>query len=215
MIKAVIFDMDGVIVDTEPIYFEVDKDILARYGIKITKEDYLQYVGKTGSEFYGDMMRKHNKNTDYNEIRSGRYKQIEEAFAKGLQPANGLLPLLEVIKKKGIKIGVASSSTVERINFVLDLLGISDFFNAIMSGADVKNHKPEPDVYEAIAEKLGFATNDCVAIEDSQSGVLSAKAAGMKCIALLTEFSAAQDVSSADKTVNSLEEINVNKLDDL
>ena len=205
-IKAVIFDMDGVIIDSQPLYHDFDVRMLRKFGHPATLETVIPYSGLTSV----DRMTKYK--TDF-----GLTESIEELikisvdFMKevfltyDLKPINGIPELLSYIKKSGIHIGVASSTSHELIELILRRLDVLHYFEKIVSGEDVKEGKPAPDVYLKAAGTFGVKPSDCVAIEDSVVGMRSAKAAGFTCIAYRNSYT--KDYSCADYIVSDFYEL--------
>jgi HAD superfamily hydrolase (TIGR01509 family) len=127
----------------------------------------------------------------------------------------GILELLSNLKKEGIKIGLASSSPLETINLILEKFEIKDYFDAVISGEDLKRGKPAPDIYLKAAELLSVCPENCIGIEDSNHGVCAAKSAGMKCVGLQNTNSGNQDLSNSDLKVDSIEQLNTLMLKNL
>lgn len=211
MIKAVIFDMDGVIADTEGVYFEADNMVLGQFGKKQALDYFLKFVGTSTKHHYQTIIKDFGLNASVDELLALRQKYIALLMKNGMATNPGVIKLIEQAKAKHMATGLASTSAPERIRTVLNATGLNDVFDVVMSGEQVKAHKPEPDVYIETARLLGVNPTDCLAIEDSRNGVLAAKAAGMKCIALRTKYTVSQDVSAADKVVTSLTQVNLNE----
>lgn len=211
MIKAVIFDMDGVIADTERIYFDADNMVLRQFGKEQTLDYFLKFVGTTTKHHYQTIIKDFGLNASVDELLMQRQKYTALLMKNGIGTNAGVMQIIEQAKAKHMPIGLASSSAPERIQTVLNATGLTAVFDVVVSGEQVKAHKPEPDVYIETAKRLGVNPTNCLAIEDSRSGVLAAKAAGMKCVALRTSFTLNQDVSAADKVVNRLEQVKISE----
>lgn len=210
MIKAVIFDMDGVIVDSEPIHFESDQLTLKHFGIEASHEELNQYVGVSNPVMWAEMKEKYNL-AEYVETlleKQSYYKNYLFGIKK-LEPIAGIPDLLAEIKNAGAKLGLASSSNRDFIEMVLMNLGIMDYFDMIVSGDEVKKSKPDPEIFLKAAGNLKVNPEDCLVIEDSRHGVKAAILAGMKCIGFHNPNSGAQDLSLADTVVHSITEINI------
>lgn len=208
MVKAVIFDMDGVIIDSEPIHLYVDELVLSTIGINVTPEYLEKYVGMTNPEMWRAIIQEHRLNQTVDELiehqLSTKVKILNEAK---IEPINGIPCLIESLSDKCIPLGIASSSPREFIEIVLAKFNIREAFDSIVSGEEVENGKPAPDVYIEASRIIGVPTEECVAIEDSRNGVLAAKSAGMKCIGYQNPNSGKQDLTSADRIVASIHEI--------
>ncbi len=177
--------MDGVLIDSEPYWREVEKAVFLREGVDITDEMCYNVQGLKAEHVVETWVKQfpHLKHTvnDYVEWIQEGVRQIINT--KG-QPMDGVLDTLEYFKQKGCKMLVASSSNYVLINTVIDKLGIRKYFDVIHSSQDEKLGKPHPDVFLHAAERIGSRPDDCIVIEDSANGVRAAKAANMKVIAI-------------------------------
>ena len=204
--KAVIFDMDGVIIDSQPLYHEFDIRMLKQFGHPATKETVIPYSGLTSV----DRMTKYKKDfglsDSVEELVKMSIDSIKEVFqTHDIAPIDGIPELLSYVENAGMFIGVASSTSHELIELILKRLDVLHYFEKIVSGEDVKEGKPAPDVYLKAAEVFGVLPHECVAIEDSLMGMRSAKAAGFTCIAYRNSYT--QDYSCADYVVDCFSEI--------
>lgn len=210
MIKALIFDMDGVILDSEPLHFEADKKALWEYGVEITDDILSNYVGAADAVMWAELKEIYNLKDTVDELTEKQLAYKLETFgAKELKTIDGIRELIGLLKGKGVKVGLASSSQRELIEKILKNLGIAGFFDVIVSGDDVSKSKPEPDIFLKASALLGVAPDDCLVIEDSEHGVKAAKAAGVKCIGYINANSGNQDLSLADLRVFSIRDIDV------
>ena len=208
LISAVIFDMDGVLIDSEPLQLKSFNKVLERYGKHVTMNDFKgSYMGKRDTQICGNMI------ADYNLPISERdfVKEKRKGYANILnvsivKPTEGTASCLTLLKKNGLKLAIASSSSLEEIKAVAGKFGIADYFSTLVSAHDVTNGKPSPDVYLKAAEKLNIKPEMCAAIEDTPTGIKSAKSAGMVCIAITTTHKEVE-LKEADKIVRRLNEI--------
>lgn len=206
--KAVIFDMDGVIIDSEPIHFEVDMQTMKDLGCNISVEELEKYVGTTNKYMFADIKKNYNIRKSVEEIINYRVEMAENKVMQSeLEPIEGIRELLIDLKNKSIPAAIASSSPRDFIDIVVSKFKLQEYFKYITSGEEVENGKPAPDVYIETAKKLGIFPKECTVIEDSKNGVLAAKAAGMKCIGFQNINSGNQDLSMADNIVKSILEI--------
>ncbi|BCZ46087.1 phosphatase [Clostridium gelidum] len=211
--KAVIFDMDGVIIDSEPIHFETDMETMKYLGCNISKEELEKYVGTTNEYMFSDIKKNYNIEKSVEDIINYRAEIIKNKIVQsGLEPIEGIRELLSELKKKNIPAAIASSSPKDFINVVVSKFKLQEYFKYIVSGEEVENGKPAPDVYIETAKKLGIAPKDCTVIEDSKNGVLAAKVAGMRCIGFQNINSGNQDLSKANVIVKSIAEIKLSYL---
>ena len=206
--KAVIFDMDGVIIDSEPIHFEVDMQTMKDLGCEISVEELEKYVGTTNEYMFTDIKKNYNIRKSVEEIINYNVEMVKNKIIQSnLEPIEGIRELLIDLKNKNIPAAIASSSPKDFIDVVVSKFELKDYFKYIVSGEEVANGKPAPDVYIETAKKLGLSPKDCTVIEDSKNGVLAAKTAGMKCIGFQNSNSGNQDLSKADAIVKSIAEI--------
>lgn len=207
--KAVIFDMDGVIIDSEPIHFEVDKQTFKDLGYNVSVEELGKYVGTTNEYMLTEIKKKYNINKSIEEIISYKVEMTKrKVMESNLEPIEGIKELLSELKNKDIPTAIASSSPRDFIDVVVSKFKLKNYFKFIVSGEEVKRGKPAPDIYFETAKKLGINPRDCIVIEDSKNGVLAAKTAGMKCIGFQNANSGNQDLSKADIIVNSIKDVN-------
>lgn len=187
--RAVLFDMDGVLVDSEPVIEAAARTGLAEYGVKAEPEDFIPFVGTGEDSYIGGVARKYG--LEYKPEMKKRVYEIYLQIVKfQLGIYEGVTGMLQALKDDGWLLAVASSADRIKINANLEAAGIPDsLFSAIISGEDVERKKPWPDIYLKAADCVEVPSENCVVVEDSLSGIKAAKAAGMKCIAVSTSFS--------------------------
>ncbi|CAM4428404.1 HAD family hydrolase [Paenibacillus alkaliterrae] len=211
--KAFIFDMDGVIIDSEPIHFDIDVKTMNFFGVTISPHELDEFVGMTNPEMWKILKQKFNLLHSVSDIIEYQLSsKIELIRTNEIGPINGIYELILELKKHNIVLGIASSSPIKFINEVLLKFKILDYFDCIVSGEEVAKGKPEPDVYLEAARLLGVDPSECIVLEDSRNGIQSAKSAGMKCIGFINKNSGNQDLSKADIIVNSIRDIKVTDL---
>lgn len=207
MIKAVIFDMDGVLADSEPLSSKSSEIVLAKYGIKKTDQEKKEAFGRRADEIFGDIIRVRKMKIDIPKL----VKEKDETFAKlirgNLKPIRNSLELVDFFKEMGFKVALATSSHLEKMDPELKELGIEDLFETKISGDEVNHGKPNPEIFLKAAKKLGVKPDECAVIEDSEFGVRAAKNAGMFCIGFKSPNSPNQDLSPADIVVDDLSKI--------
>ncbi|MBI5332060.1 MAG: HAD family hydrolase [Candidatus Aenigmarchaeota archaeon] len=208
-ISAIIFDMDGVISDTEHLHKKANDEVLKELGIIIDKKDRDRYVGIPTKHYFRRILKKH-KNLDINDIMKINNEKLKQLIVKEMKPISGAIELINNIKDAGYKTAVASSTELELIEFILERIGVRDRFDNIVSGSDLDNPKPAPDVFLITAKELDVMPEECLVIEDSANGVRAAKSAGMRCIGFTSANSGNQDLSKADIVVDDLKKININ-----
>jgi len=216
MLKAIIFDVDGVIAETESIHMKAFKKTFERFNINFTPEFIRELIGPSARDNIIKINNDFNINVDVEEyIKKRNDKYLELLDNEPIIPNPGLKEILLWGKKNNIKQGICSSSIkpmVDKVlNSVFKSIAISesayDFFNGITTGDEVKRKKPFPDIYLNIISKLNLKPSECMAIEDSVTGIESAKSAGCKTVGLITPFYNRDDLINADKVAVSLEEI--------
>jgi len=208
-VKAVIFDMDGVIIDSEPIHSRVKMDTFAHFGIAFNEEDLARYMGRTSGAIFKETLAKCGR-TDIQPEDMAAYKHAHylEILQSGeIAPVAGSVELIKSLYAAGLPLALATSSNVRVMNTVLDSFGIRKYFTSILSGGELPESKPNPAIYLISAERLGTAPADCLVIEDTTNGILAAKRAGMYCVAYRNPNSGKQDLSEADEIVDSLLDI--------
>jgi beta-phosphoglucomutase family hydrolase len=198
--NAIIFDMDGVIIDTEPLTSNHLKEHLKELGADLDKRPFVSRPGMN-SRMTWEILKveyelEHEIDILINEGRS-RFMTFMENLDE-LPIIDGVRELLTALHDAKYRIALASSANPKRVDFILDKLGIIDMFEVVVAGDDVKNGKPAPDCYLLAAKKLGVKPKDCVVIEDATFGVRAAKAAGMKCLGFAGLPHNDQDLSEAD-----------------
>lgn len=211
--KALIFDMDGVIIDSEPLHFEIDIQTMNYLGAQITKEQLERFVGMTNPEMWALIKAEYGVSQTVSEIieyqLSAKIRSLRDLV---IEPIEGIKELIHKLKSRNIPIGIASSSPRLFIEEVLSKFQIREYFDCVVSGEEVEQGKPAPDVYLEAAMLLDVNPHDCIVIEDSRNGIKAAKAAKMKCIGFVNENSGNQDLSMADLIVQSINDININEL---
>lgn len=184
MISQIIFDCDGVLIDSEILSFAVDEKLLPDYGVKVTAGDLARTFGGVA---YGEMIAAINSRFDVC-IDAHRYQERCEAmlattFEKELRAIEGIRELLSSLR---VPFALASGSDLARLDQCLGLTGLADFFgNRIFSAEQVKRGKPAPDIFLLAAQMCGWRPEDCLVIEDSPSGIIAAQAAGMRSVGFL------------------------------
>jgi len=210
-IKAVIFDMDGIIVDSEPIQSLSWERFFIERGIKpiYLKNGLLHEIGPTADNENTKILERHGLKEDILSARKRRREIFETLIKKRLTLMPGFYELANRLKKEKIKMAVASSRLAEHIHIMLDIVRVKDLFETIVGPSPTLKRKPAPDIYLHAARQLGLKTEECLALEDSETGVLSAYHAGIKVIAVPSTFTLHQDFSKADKIVTSLSDITI------
>jgi HAD superfamily hydrolase (TIGR01509 family) len=207
VIRAIVFDFDGLILDTEEPIYRSWLEVYEAHGEALPFERWVQIVGSTTAQFHPQHHLEERLgrplSQDVVEQRINRRTQL--ILAQELLP--GIVQHIESAKTLGLKLGVASSSTRDWVSGHLDRLGILGRFDCVRCRDDVDNAKPAPDLYTAVLDCLGVSPSEAVAIEDSPNGVIAAKSAGMLCVAVPNKITARLDLSHADVVLRSLSEV--------
>jgi len=211
MLKAVIFDMDGVIIDSEPTHMKLESETYKKLGIEITEDDHNSFVGSTSQYMWEALKNKYKLNQTLEELieyeRNLYFKHLNSEECE-ITLIGGVKELIEDLYDNGIKLAIASSSPLNVINAITKKFQIEEYFDVFVTGDDVKRSKPEPDIFLYASEKLGVSTDNCLVIEDSHNGVRAAKKAGIKCVGINTDAAGRQDISMADLVINNFKEVN-------
>lgn len=207
VLRGVVFDMDGVLVDSEPLHYHALSSVLAAEGHAWTEEDNERLLGTTVEDSFRIISQTVPLSKPVDSYVSN-YDDMVLSLLKGpLDPAPGVMSLLQGIRVRGAPTAVASSSYRSWIAATLRSLGLTRYFSVTVSGEDVSHGKPAPDIYLAAARKLNLHPSECVAIEDAPNGALSAKRAGLRVVVVRTPYTAHLEMPPADLTVDSLEEL--------
>jgi len=209
MLRAVIFDMDGVLIDSQPYHFAVEEKMCREMGIDVSIEESHSFVGMAGAKVWSYLKSKFALQESIAELMAFENKARTAYFSslENLQPIPGVVELLKALKQHDIKTALASSSSAEVIEIFISKLKIGDYFQKIISGDIVEKGKPDPDIFLYTATALGENPSDCLVIEDSANGVKAAKLAGMKCIGFRNANSGDQDLSLADMVIDDFKKV--------
>lgn len=209
MIKAIIFDLDGVIVNSEPAYKRVDMRILDLLGICMPDVEYDTWMGTAGDEMFKQLKDRYGFSQTVKELSDLQLKFMLEDFkAGGFGAIEGAVELVTSLGEKTDYImAVASSSPMVYIKEILNKYHISRYFDFLISGESLPRTKPAPDIYIECARNLAVRPSDCLVLEDSKNGVTAAKSAGMTCIAFSSSVGRNQETDLADYTFQNMKDI--------
>ncbi|WP_296786785.1 HAD family phosphatase [Selenomonas sp.] len=213
-IGAFIFDMDGVIIDSEPIHSRVKMDTFRHFGLPFDEADLIHYMGRTSGEMFQEVIDSAGRrDLTPEELTDYKHKHYLEVLKSGeIEPVKGTVELIKELYAAGIPIALATSSWPVVVDAVLDGFGIRPYFRSVLSGSELPASKPDPAIYQITAKRLGVNPADCVVLEDTRNGILAAKGAGMYCIAYRNPNSGKQDLSLADRIVEDIREIKIETL---
>lgn len=212
---AVIFDMDGVLVDSNPFHLEKWIDLLKENKVPFNPQELpMQILGHRNDTAFRHFFGPEITNEESRRLSDELEERFRSAFAPHAKPLPGLSALIAECEKSGVPMAVASSAMAKNVEFIVDVLHFRPFFRCLVSGDEVAHPKPDPEIYLKTARKLGVEPADCVAFEDSHVGIEAAKRAGMKCVAIASTFPPddLRAQTRADLVVRSFEELNLPRL---
>jgi HAD superfamily hydrolase (TIGR01509 family) len=188
MINAIIFDMDGVVSDTQKVHSKVESELLSRFEVKISPEEITKiYSGVKTKEFFIELLDKKGCDYNINALMAEKWEKMKELVTKGVDEIPGAISLIKSLHKDKLTLAIASASNWKYAKSVLEKLEVIIFFNAIITGEMVTKGKPDPAMFLLAAEKINVPPEQCVVIEDGVSGMIAAKSAEMKCIGLVED----------------------------
>lgn len=215
MLRSVIFDMDGVIIDSEPLHKKNSYILFKKLNINVDKNLYESFTGASSAHKWTTLKKIYNLNLTVDElmdIDKSTYLDYLTSCIHSLSPIKNVKELIEELHENKIKLALASSSPRNVINLVLKSFKLSNYFQVIVSGDELKKSKPDPTIFLLAADKLNTKPSECIVIEDSYNGIKAANAANMKSVGYNNVNSGNQDLSNATLIINSFDEINFEKL---
>lgn len=216
MLEAVIFDMDGVLTDSEVAYDEILQALMGEMGITISREEQLSFRAVPSSVTWETLSARYATRLTAQELWRREHEMIEARYERGEIPeVPYAFALLKELKRGGLKIAVATSNVRRMVRMVLERSGAAEFVDAISCVEDVENAKPAPDLFLNAARLLNVSPRNCVVVEDAPKGITGAKAAGMKVICYAAPTAPKLDHSEADLVVTSFEGLSRETFEDL
>ncbi|HMN60570.1 MAG TPA: HAD family hydrolase [Anaerolinea sp.] len=212
-LQALIFDFDGVIIDTETPEYEIWQTILARFEVDLPLEDWERGIGSSLDAFDPVVFleQRLEKKVDRQSLKE-EHRGLLLADLAGRPPLPGVLETLIAAKQTGLLVGLASSSGIDWVRGNLERLGLLAYFDVLCTSEDVGQVKPDPALYRLALERLGISGNQAVAFEDSPNGIRAARAAGIYVVAIPTPVSIRLDLSQANQVVPSLDRLPLSTL---
>jgi HAD superfamily hydrolase (TIGR01509 family) len=203
-IKAVLFDMDGVLVDSEAYIREAAIRMFAEKGYRVSEEDFMPFTGMGENRYLGGVAEKHRIPFDLENDKRRTYEIYADLVRGKLLALDGVTEFIEKCQIKGLKLAVASSADPVKVFINLEEIGLEkELFQAIVTGLDIEHKKPAPDIFLKAAQELGVSADECLVVEDAISGVEAGLAAGSRILALLTSFTA-DELSAAHWITDTL-----------
>ncbi len=203
---AIIFDMDGVLVDSNPYHKIALHQFCANYGYHLTEEGLRNTIyGRTNKEWITNLFGAlpPDQLAQYGEEKEALYREL---FDKAIQPVTGLIDFLHLLDKHKIPRAIGTSAPQSNVDFTLSKTGMVNFFSIILDESHVTHGKPNPEIYINVAQKLGLPPQRCVVFEDSLSGVISAKSAGAKVVGITTTHTA-EELAETDFIINDFKNL--------
>jgi HAD superfamily hydrolase (TIGR01509 family) len=211
-IRAVIFDMDGVLTDSEPLINEAAIEMFREKGVTVQPEDFCPFVGSGEDRYISGVAEKYKLRLDIPSAKRRTYEIYLDLVPRKLQAFPGVQALVHACREAGLKIAVASSADFIKIQANLNKIGLPiQSWDVVVSGEDVAHKKPAPDIFLAAAAKLQIPPAQCVVVEDAVNGVQAAKAAGMRCVAVAHTFSEAR-LTQADLVRKTIAQVSLKDL---
>lgn len=208
MLEAIIFDMDGVLVDSEYTYFQSKSQILKEAGHEVEESYHFQFMGTTSEYMWEQMKQEFSlplSVSDYvQQMTALRQAMIQE---DGIRVIPHVQEFVKRLSDAGLKLAVASSSSLAEIKVNLAEIGLSEYFSEVVSTEEVKHSKPAPDVYLAAAERIGVKPENCLGIEDTKNGAGAVHNAGMVCVGFANPAFPKQDLAYADIVVSTFADL--------
>jgi HAD superfamily hydrolase (TIGR01509 family) len=213
MLKAVLFDMDGVIVDTEPLHRKAYHQMFDDVNINVDEDLYASFTGQSTINICKRLVDHFNLNETPEELVSLKRKHYKIFFENDdLELIDGVLDRIQDYHSNDVKLVVASSASMLGIKQIFERFDLNQYFSAKFSGADLKKSKPHPEIFIKAAESTGFSKSECLVIEDSTNGIKAAHSAGIYCVGFKSPHSSHQDYALANKIITSFEEISYTKI---
>ncbi|MBO5895344.1 MAG: HAD family phosphatase [Alistipes sp.] len=214
MLKGVLFDMDGVLVNNLEVHRAAFAEFFRRYGVERSFEELSRVFGKGNDDIMSELMpREVVERVGIRELGHEKEAIYREIYAPTITPQPGLLTFLDECEAEGLKCAVGSSGYRANVDFVLDKCNIERYFDYAVAGDEVTRCKPDPEIYLTAAAKLGLRADECVVFEDAEAGIEAAKRAGMRVVALATTFNHDfLETTDADYIIDDFRDITVDKL---
>ena len=205
--QAIIFDMDGVLADTEPLHAEATRRLMAAHGVTFTPGHDDNFFGLTDDEVFNQLCRRYQLDADPRSLSAAWNAEVVSGLAVGLEPLPGVPAVLGALRARGYRLALASGSSPAIIDATLKALDLAGWFEHVVSGKEVGRGKPSPDVFLESARRLGLEPAACLVVEDSANGLTAAAAAGMACVVIPCGTTTSQNFARAKGRLASLEDL--------
>jgi len=211
---AVIWDLDGVIVNSAPFHFRAWQELAEEKGIHYGQAEFKTTFGMRNEDIIRKLFGENTTPEEITFLSNKKEENFRSLIKEKVKPLPGVIELLRALEKAGFKQAIASSTPLENIELIIKSLKIEHFFDIIVSSEDVSRGKPDPEVFLKAAEKLGMSPDRCVVIEDAAAGLKAARAAGMKSIAV-TNTLPREKLQDANMIVDTLEAVRVDAIENM
>ena len=211
--NAVIFDMDGVLADSEPLYLEAANAVLEPLGRRLSEEQNRAFMGSSVTNSWQGIMEALGLQGDLDKYVRDYDRHLLRLLGEPREPLPGVRSLIDRLRERRVPIGLASSSWRTWVDTLLTAAGLAGLFDAVISGDMVESEKPAPDIFLLAAKELGVPPTRCIALEDTPTGLAAAKAAGMFSVQVRSASTAFPPLPEADLVLESLEEFDVSMVE--
>jgi len=207
MIRGVLFDMDGVLADSEPFICKAAIIMFGETGLSVNPDDFRPFVGTGENMYIGGVAEKYQVKIDIIKAKTRTYEIYQNIIRGNLKQLPGARDFVDLCRSKGFRLAIATSADPVKMEANLREIGLpSSSFNATVTGLDVQNKKPSPDIYLKAAGKIGLNPEECLVVEDAVSGIKAARSAGCRCLAVTTSFKR-ELLTEADWICDSLDDV--------
>lgn len=211
-----IFDMDGVLVDSEPVHYEIMTLVFSKLQLNLSATYRHSLTGMAGIPMWQKIVKDYNLPQSAEEyLNFHREVFFQELPSKNISEVKGVKELIKQLKDNNFHLAIASSSAMKLIEIFTEQLQIKSYFDVIISGANLERSKPFPDIFLKVAQEFSTKPENCIVLEDSTNGILAAKRANMTCIGFENPNSGQQDLSKADIKIKQMSEITIDLLKSL
>ena len=214
MFRVAIFDMDGVIINSEPLHKKAYQLMFDEFNLDVSENLYSTFTGMATLPICKKLCDIFSLKFSPESLVENKRKHFKSLFDNGLkfELIDGVLDLIKHYHLNGLTLILASSASMNNINMIFEKFDLDKYFKSKISGADLRASKPHPEIFEKATKLTGFSKEECFVIEDATNGIIAAKKAGLYCVAFKGIDSKNQDYSQADKVVTDFKEIYINKL---
>lgn len=204
MLKGILFDMDGVLLDSEELTSEAAVRYFAEKGYEVKAEDFIPFYGMGEEKYFGGVAEKYNIPFDVDSEKNNVYDLFAEMAKGKMKPMPGVPEFIKHVKQLNLKTAVATSASRYKMKINLSLIGLKEAdFDTIVTGEDIIHNKPDPEIFLKAAANLGLKPIECLVVEDAPGGVEAAKSGGFKCLAVMSSFNR-KELSKADWIIRDL-----------